>query len=152
MAIISSHKPSRIYFTWSMAFFPALKPGSRSGGPDNDAWSMSEEIEWPTTEGIWMGWFEDVGWFPMKTMFLRDDCPTLAMLRIEQEEPLAAPPRRPLALVAQFPESAASWPFTFQKCHPAKKWRRPDEDELFKALAFYGLHSEAQLSTERMRP
>lgn len=110
------------------------------------------EIDWPTTEGIWIGYIEGVGEFPFKTMFLRDDLPTREMLRIEQEEPLAAPPRRTLALVAQWPESEKSWPYTFKRCHPVKRWRRPTEEELAKALHFYELKSEAELSTERMRP
>ena len=41
-------------------------------------------------------------------------------------------------LVAQFPESATSWPFTFQKCHSAKEWRRPTAEEMEKARKFYG--------------
>jgi len=32
------------------------------------------ETPWPTDEGIWLGWIDGgIGWFPMQTMYLRDD-------------------------------------------------------------------------------
>src|SRR5437762_2936087 len=86
------------------------------------------ETPWPTDEGIWLGWIDGgIGWFPMQTMYLRDDLPS----REEMEEERRTGVKwigKPLAVVAQWPESETSWPYTFQKCHPAKRWRRPNED------------------------
>jgi hypothetical protein len=92
------------------------------------------EVEWPSDEGIWMGWIETTSgdWFPLKTMALRDDLP-------RGGETLANSQRRLLAIVAQWPESEKSWPYTFKGCHPVKRWRRPTEDELRRAKIFYGI-------------
>jgi hypothetical protein len=71
-----------------------------------------------------MGFIDSVGWFPMRTKELTDDLGSGACL----------------AILAQFPESASSWPFTFQGCHPVKLWRRPTGDEMERAKVFYGLN------------
>ena len=89
----------------------------------------SETVEWPTDEGIWMARFESIGWFPIRSKYLRDDLPTREEMAREAAGEVM-PPRKVLAIVAQFPESATSWPFTFQKCHPAKEWRRPTAEEM----------------------
>lgn len=85
-------------------------------------------IAWPNSDGLWMAFFDSMGcWFPIRTLALRDD--------LDAKNP--NPPV--LAIVAQFPESQTSWPFTFRQCHPAKRWRRPTDDERKKAQVFYGI-------------
>lgn len=100
---------------------------------------MNETIDWPTDEGIWMGHHIDLGWFPFLTKALRDDLPTKEQLRLEAESPETAPPRAILMIVAQWPESKSSWPYTVKGCHPVKVWRKPDEEELKRAQTFYGI-------------
>lgn len=89
--------------------------------------TLNEVIEWPTDEGIWMANFESVGWFPIQTMYLRDDLPTVEEMAREKSGEVM-PPRKVLAILAQFPESENSWPYTFKSCHPAKGWRRPTDE------------------------
>lgn len=85
-----------------------------------------------------MAQFDSIGWFPIRIMYLRDDLPTPSDL--DYEKAIGYPlQRRVIAIVAQHPESATSWPYTFERCHPAKAWRRPDNDEMARALVFYGL-------------
>ncbi len=96
-------------------------------------------IDWPTDEGIWMGHHKDLGWFPFQTKAMRDDLPSAEQLRLERESPETAPPRRVLAIVAQWLESERSWPYTVQNCHPVKMWRKPTAEELAKAKHFYGV-------------
>lgn len=91
---------------------------------------MSDALEWPTSEGIWMGNIPSVGWFPMRVIALKDDLPPIP-------KPAGYVPAT-LAYVAEFPESVTSWPYTFHGCHPATEWRLPTEEELFKAQLFYG--------------
>ena len=95
-------------------------------------------VEWPTDEGIWMGNISSgIGWFPLQTMYLRDDLPS----REEMDRAAAGevmPPRPVLAVLAQWPESEQSWPYTFKGCHPVSEWRRPSDEEKEKALHFYG--------------
>lgn len=104
---------------------------------------MSDTIpntEWPTDEGIWMGFHKALGgWFPLLTMALKDDLPSKEQMRLEAESPETAPPRATLAIVAQWPESETKWPYTFKGCHPVKQWRKPTEEELVKARHFYRL-------------
>ena len=84
-----------------------------------------ETVEWPTDKGIWMGYFEAVkDWIPMLTDELKENLPT------------------PNLIVAQFPESNKSWPYTFQGCHSVNKWRRPTDEELEKAKKFHGISSK----------
>lgn len=83
-----------------------------------------------------MGNIPEIGWLPLQTMALTDDLPSVEQMRLEAEH--EAPPRRILAIVAQWLESATSWPYTFKGCHPVKEWRRPTKEELFKARIFYG--------------
>jgi len=84
-------------------------------------------IAWPTDEGIWMAdILNDGDWFPLKAVALKDDMP-------------GPEPRPTLGIVAQWPESKDSWPFTFQGCHPVKRWRRPSAEELSRAQHFYGI-------------
>lgn len=71
-------------------------------------------------------------------MYLRDDLPTIAEMEEERRTGVHIP-REILAIVAQVPQSEISWPYTFQSCHPAKRWRRPDPDELHRAKIFYRL-------------
>jgi hypothetical protein len=112
----------------------------------------SASVEWPTDEGIWMGFIDGgIGWFPMQTMYLRDDLPTREEMAREAAGEVM-PPRKVLAIVAQWPESETSWPYTFQGCHPAKQWRRPDEDELRRALIFYGKTPNDKLTDRRDNP
>lgn len=99
-----------------------------------------EIIPWPTDEGIWMGNNVDLGgWFPFLTKALRDDLPSAEQLRLERESPATAPPRAVLGILAQWPMTKDSWPFTFKGSHPVKEWRRPTEEELKKARHFYRL-------------
>ena len=84
-----------------------------------------------------MAKFESVGWFPIRSMYLRDDLPTLEEIAREAAGELM-PPRKVLAIVAQFPESEKRWPYTFKGCHPVKEWRRPSADEMEKARKYYG--------------
>lgn len=106
------------------------EPFTASGG--------SETVEWPTDEGIWMAWIGDTtGWFPLRSKYLRDDLPTREEMAREAAGEVM-PPRKVLAIVAQWPESEKSWPFTFKGCHPAQLWRRPTEDEMRRAKIFYG--------------
>lgn len=100
----------------------------------------AEILAWPTDEGIWMADFKSIGWFPIRTMYLRDDCPTAAEMAREAAGEIM-PPRPVIAIVAQFPESETSWPYTFQACHPAKQWRRPTVEELARAKHFYSIKS-----------
>ncbi|HEY3898952.1 MAG TPA: hypothetical protein VGM54_10085 [Chthoniobacter sp.] len=87
--------------------------------------SEAEEIDWPTEEGIWMAYLEEMGcWFPLKARLLKKYAPGV--------------PHLPMPIVAQWPESIQRWPYTFQRCHPAKRWRRPTEEEMAKARNFYG--------------
>jgi len=79
-------------------------------------------LDWPTGEGIWMGWFQDC-WFPFLAKPLKKYPPDQ--------------PHMPMPIVVQFPQSKTSWPYTFQACHPVKEWRLPDDDELAKAKHFY---------------
>ena len=76
-------------------------------------------------------------WFPLQTMAMKDDLPSAEQMRLERESPATAPPRAVLLIVAQWPESELSWPYTFKGCHPVKQWRRPTDDELIKAKHFY---------------
>jgi len=85
--------------------------------------SACSDFDWPTDEGIWMGFIEPIGWFPMKTKGLIDDLGS----------------NECLAILAQFPKSKDDWPFTFKGCHPATKWRRPTDEEMSKAKIFYGI-------------
>jgi hypothetical protein len=69
------------------------------------------EIEWPTEKGIWMAWFESMDcWFPIKAKLLK-----------EYPE---GEPHLPMPIVAQFPESVTSWPYTFKGCHLERVSRR----------------------------
>lgn len=77
-----------------------------------------------------MGYHDALGWFPFQTMALRDDLVP------------AGEVGRVLTIVAQWPESKDSWPYTFRGCHPVKQWRRPNADELEKARKFYGLNDK----------
>src|SRR5262245_38614712 len=106
-----------------------------------DALTTSEsEVDWPTDEGIWMGYVSKTsGWFPFRTMALRDDLPSAEQLEAERLDPVNVPPRAILMIVAQFPQSQDRWPYTVQGCHPATKWRRPNDEEKQKALHFYGM-------------
>lgn len=98
-----------------------------------------EVIAWPTADGLWMAYIEAMGcWFPLRAMALRDD--------LDSKNP--NPPV--LAIVAQFPESETSWPFTFRQCHPAKRWRRPTDEEKEKAMKFYGI-KDLQAANEEVR-
>jgi len=101
-------------------------------------------IPWPTDEGIWMGHHEQLGWFPFQTKAMKDDLPSAEQLRLEREAPESAPPRRTLAILAQWLESDHNWPYTFQNCHPVKEWRKPTEDELKRARHFYRLDEPAK--------
>jgi len=85
-------------------------------------------LPWPTEEGIWMGWLEDC-WFPLKAVELKGD--------LEDMKKSIPTEHFTLGIVVQFPMSDESWPFTFKQCHPVEKWRRPTEDELRRARAFY---------------
>lgn len=120
-----------------------LEPKERISGHHSKCGpqSISEEvISWPTSEGLWMAYFDAMGcWFPIKCKALRDD--------LDAKDP--NPPI--LAIIAQFPESETSWPFTFRHCHPAKRWRRPTDEEIAKADKFYGL-SEIQKSGQPLDP
>jgi hypothetical protein len=96
-----------------------------------------EEIPWPTEGGIWMAWMQD-GWFPLRAMPMRDDLPTRE--EIEYHEKIGARQlRKVLAIVVQFPKSPNEWPYTFQKCHPCSRFRRPTPEENAKARHFYSL-------------
>ena len=97
----------------------------------------AEILEWPTDEGMWMANFQSIGWFPLRTKYLRDDLPTIEEMAREAAGEVL-PARKILAILAQFPESKTSWPFTFQSCHPVKHWRRPTDEEMAKARIFYG--------------
>jgi hypothetical protein len=82
---------------------------------------------WPTDEGMWMGWVDHMTiWFPMRAKYLLGDDPS----NVDTYQ-------KPIALVAQFPESETSWPFLFKGSHPVNQWRRPTEAELEKAKTFY---------------
>lgn len=85
---------------------------------------IQEIVEWPTSEGYWMGNIPDVGWIPMKAKYLLNDLPPDV--------------GKPLAIVVQFPESEKSWPFLFSGSHPAKQWRHLTEDEKILTQRFYG--------------
>ena len=51
-----------------------IDPKAQAGfAPSNGSETV---VEWPTDEGIWIGWIDGVGWFPMQTMYLRDDLPS----------------------------------------------------------------------------
>lgn len=105
----------------------------------------NQEYEWPTDKGIWMGYFEGVeDWIPMLTDEMKDDLPSQEQLRLEKEDPENAPPRKTLLIVAQqpVPPEAGVWPYTFQGCHSATKWRRPTDEELEKARIFHGISKE----------
>lgn len=101
----------------------------------------TEIVAWPTDEGIWLGDVKEIGWFPFQTKYLRDDLPSLDEIKREESGEVM-PPRRVLAIVAQFLESDTSWPYLFKGNHPAKEWRRPDVDEMSRARIFYGLDKE----------
>jgi len=108
-----------------------------AGSPELAPVSCSE-TPWPTDEGIWMGWIDSgIGWFPMQTMYLRDDLPSKEEIEEERRSGVKWI-GKPLVIVAQWPESETSWPYTFQQCHPVKRWRRPTEDETRRAMIFYG--------------
>ncbi len=79
-------------------------------------------VSWPTEAGIWMG---NIGtsWFPLRVKLLKEYPEGEAHL--------------PMPLVAQYPQSETTWPYTFEGCHPVKEWRKPTEEELAKAKAFY---------------
>ena len=100
-------------------------------------------VDWPTDEGVWMANIAlatgsaEPDWFPLQTMAMKDDLPSAEQMRLERESPATAPPRAVLLIVAQWPESELSWPYTFKGCHPVKQWRRPTDDELIKAKHFY---------------
>jgi hypothetical protein len=111
---------------------PKLQPGHEE--------LKEGELAWPVSAGIWMGFIDETGWFPMQVKPLEDDMPSAEQLRLEKESPETAPKRETLIYLAQFPESATKWPYTFPGCHPAKRWRLPDEEERFKAERFYGLN------------
>lgn len=85
-----------------------------------------------------------IGWFPLKTLYLRDDLPSREEMAREAAGEVM-PPRPVLAVLAQWPESDKSWPFTFKNCHPVKEWRRPTDEEMAKALHFYGNTPSAEL-------
>ncbi len=103
---------------------------------------MSEFLNWPDGDGIWMANIPEIGWFPLRVKALVDDLPSAEQLHAEAVSPETAPPRRILAYVAQFPESETSWPYLFPGNHPAKEWRRPSMDEMAKADRFYGVSKE----------
>jgi hypothetical protein len=105
---------------------------STDAKPPLDGATGSETVDWPTEPGIWCGEIPGVGWFPMR-------------VRRWKEYPEGVP-HLPMPLVAQFPESKTSWPFTVQGCHPAKSWRRPTDDEMRRAKIFYGESPNAQAS------
>jgi len=108
----------------------------------------SEIFAWPTDEGVWMGFLDGgIGWFPLRTMYLRDDLPTLDEIR-RQLAGEVMPPRAILAIVAQYPESENHWPFTFKGCHPVSQWRRPNADELKRAQVFYGIAQPVTTTNE----
>jgi len=81
----------------------------------------------------------DLGWFPFRTMALKDDLPTSEQLAIEASDPANAPPRATLAIVAEWAFSAEHGAYTFKGCHPVTQWRRPTLEEMAKARHFYRL-------------
>ena len=115
----------------------ASKTGGRAVAEDH-APAVVPPVPWPTDVGIWRGFVEGgIGWFPLQTLYLRDDLPTGEEMAREAAGEVM-PPRRVLAVVAQWLESETSWPYTFQQCHPVKQWRRPTEQEMARAQVFYG--------------
>src|SRR5579872_6301879 len=81
-----------------------------------------ELFDWPLDEGIWMGNVEAVGWFPFRTMALKDDLPSKEQMRLERESPETAPPRAILCITAQWLQEDSNWPYLFKSNHPAREW------------------------------
>ena len=79
---------------------------------------------------MWMAWIEAIqDWFPLRARLLKEYPPDV--------------PHLEMPIIAQWPESDKSWPYTFKGCHPVKRWRKPTEEELAKAQHFYGQDNQA---------